>query len=156
MRKIISFFIAVLSLCLLSSCRGAPGLDGRDGVGVINSIQINLPQQAWQYSAINNNNFFFATVDMPEITQAVLDKGLVKMYRVFDTTSGNAAQMEMPYTRLAEEAVGEDEWVFYTETVDYEFSKGQIIIMYTVSDFNYELDEGFIPETMKFRCVVMY
>lgn len=122
----------------------------------IQTVQIGVPQSSWGYSYQDNNNYFYATVDMPEITKSILKTGLVKMYRVYDLGSRNEAQMEMPFTRLKEEQVNGGDWVFYTEAVDYEFSEGKITIFYTVSDFNYELDETFVPESMDFRCVILY
>lgn len=158
MKKALTILLTVLSVLLLDSCMGEPGRDGRDGrdgLGVIKSVQINVPEEAWQYSGIDTENYYFATVDMPEINDEVLKKGLVKMYMYF----GNS-QVEMPFTKYREEYIEEDNsWVFYTQMVDYEFSKGQIIIFYTISDFIYEESANvydFSPGDMKFRCVVMY
>lgn len=159
MRNTIKFLMLITVLGLFSSCRGEPGrdgLDGRDGIGVINTYLINVPRESWQYSQIDDNNYFFATVKMPEITEPVFDNGLFKMYRVFDYDSADATQIEMPYVRHNEEFVEDNQKVFYTETVDYEIGIGNITIYYTESDFNYEIDETFIPEQMQFRCVVMY
>lgn len=165
-----------LPMLFLSSCRGEPGLDGlpgrdgrdgidgrdgMDGVASIKTVIVNVPQASWEYSNLDNNNYFSATVDVPEITEDVFDFGLVKMYRVYDFDKTSATQMEMPYIRLNEwcmgdvDADGYDDWAFYTETVDYEFGIGTLTIFYTASDFDYEIDESFIPETMQFRCVVM-
>lgn len=92
---------------------------------------------------------------MPEITEDVFDFGLIKMYRVFDYDKPNAMQQEMPFTRMKEFQKG-TQWFFYTEVVDYDITIGGITIYYTVSDFDYELDETFIPEAMQFRCLIMY
>lgn len=157
MKRLFQAAIIILSLGLLASCKGEPGLNGRDGVGVISTVLINVPQSAWEYSRIDNNNYFYATVDMPEITNPVYEEGLIKMYRAYDFGSDYSAQTELPYVRHNEEYVEDGGYmVFYTETVDYEFSVGKMTIFYTESDFNYEIDESFIPETMQFRCVIMY
>lgn len=158
MRRILAIFTAALSLCILASCEGAPGMDGRDGrdgVGVIDNIIINVPQKSWQYAGANDNNFFYATVPMKEITEDVFDGGLVKVYRTYNYDSADATQAELPFVLLKEESVDGGK-VFYTETVDYEFGIGSITFYYTVSDFIYEYDPGFVPEAMQFRCVVMF
>lgn len=148
---------ALICAFSMTSCKGEPGAPGLDGVGVIKTVLINVPQSKWAYSGQDNNNYFYATVDMPEITSAVFDKGLVKMYRTYNFDKTNASQLEMPYVRPVEGYnESADEWYFYTETVDYEFGIGTMTICYTVSDFDYEIDEEFVPEAMQFRCVVMY
>lgn len=118
-------------------------------------VYVNVNQDNWNYSAASDNNFFYATVKMPELTKDVLDKGLFKVYRVFEENK----QMEMPYVRLNEyyagvDADGYDVWGFYTETVDTEFEVGKMTIYYTASDFDYEIDETFVPVAMKFRFVM--
>lgn len=164
MRRIY-FAIFVAAICLLSSCTGPQGLpgrdgrDGRDGIDGpgITSIIIKVPLAYWEYSRLDNNNFYFATVDVPELTGGVCNSGLVKMYRVYGDTKNPEAQVELPYMRMKEEYVDEaDDWAFYSEMVDYEFSVGKMTIFYTLSDFLYELDPGVIPEEMNFRCVIMY
>lgn len=160
--KRLSFAFIIALAAILSSCTGAPGLDGRDGrdgkdgLGVINSVLINVKQSDWMYSDQPNNNYFYATVTMPEITEKAFKMGMIKMYRSYDFGTTNATQIEMPYVRLNERNVGGNEWVFYTETVDYQFNVGSLTIYYTASDFDYEIDETFVPEAMQFRCVIMY
>ena len=166
MKKSLSIiFSAFAAFCLLSSCKGDPGmnghdgLDGRDGAFSISNVVINVPQTYWEYSDLDNNNFFYYTVDMPEITRDVADYGLVKMYRAYDICTDKSVQVELPYVRHNEypyyDNLDNEYWGFYTETVDYEFGVGYLTICYTASDFDYELDETFWPEDMQFRCVVM-
>ena len=175
MRKILYYVSLFLTLCLLASCRGMPGLDGmdglpgrdgrdgrdgidgRDGVASIIVKEVVIPQDSWCYSDIDDNNFFFYTFNnVKDLTKDVYDNGLLKMYR-YITTDNKEVQMEMPYVRLSEQYVPSiKDWVFYTETVDYDFSKdGDLTIYYAASDFDYELDEAFIPESMRFRLVIM-
>ena len=123
----------------------------------MDSVLITVNSSDWVYTNYDNNNYFYATVDMPEITQDVFKTGLVKMYRAYDFSSGNGVQIEMPFTRHLERCIDENEgiWEFYTETLDYEFSVGQLTIYYTLSNFDYEIDLDLVPEKMQFRCVVM-
>lgn len=122
----------------------------------LNTVVINVKASDWEYSNIDNNNYFCVTVDMPEITKSVCQTGLVKMYRVyddFDRTGG--VQAEMPFSRHIEEPTESGDWVFYTESLDYEFEQGKITIFYTQSDFYYELDATEHPIAMQFRCVIL-
>ncbi len=148
--------ILALTLGLASGCTGQPGRDGVDGVGVMTTVVVNVSRDAWVYSGMKDNNYFYATVDMPEITSAVFKKGLVKVYRAYDMNNENSTQAELPYVRLNEYFDDSGAKGFYTETVDYEFGVGHMSIYYTASDFDYEQDEQFVPEAMQFRCVIMY
>ena len=165
MKKIFLAVLFCLPMFFLSSCRGLDGLDGLpgrdgrdglDGVATIRTVIVNVPQESWAYSDLKSNNYFSATVNVPEITEDAFDYGLIKTYRLFDYDKSTASQIEMPYIRLKEYFDNRvDDWNFFTEEVDYEIGIGTITIFYTVSDFDYELDESFIPEDMQFRCVVM-
>lgn len=121
------------------------------------SVLITVKASDWIYSDMQNNNYFYATVNMPEITSDVFKTGLIKMYRTYNFGQSDGVQIEMPYSRHIEELVdpATDEWAFYTESLDYEIGIGTITICYTQSDFNYELDETFYPDGMQFRCVIM-
>lgn len=161
MKKNLLFMFLALSACLFSSCQGEPGKPGRDGRDgrdcVMQTVLIDVPVDSWNYSNRDNNNYFYATVDMPEITEQVFKNGLIKMYRVYgDIDKKDAAQLEMPYVRPKEFQYDNGDWGFYTETVDYDFGIGRMTIYYTASDFDYELDQDFVPEAMQFRCVVEY
>lgn len=169
MKKAIYSAVLILSALILSSCRGLPGLDGRDGrdgidgldgrdgLGVIDVVVVNVPEDSWKYSHTETgaNNYYYATVDMPEITEEIFDKGLVKVYRVYNFDKKNASQVELPYVRPVE--YEEDgQWYSYVETVDCEFFIGEMTIAYTASDFAYEYNTDIVPEAMQFRCVIMY
>lgn len=165
MKRLIIILLAA-SAALFTSCVGRPGLDGRDGrdgidgVGSIRTVVIDVDTKDWHYSDREDNNYFYAIVDeMPEITLNVFREGLVKMYRVFDFENPKiGAQVELPYSRHKEVVWGPkpDERALFTETVDYEFSVGSVTLFYTASDFDYEYDLKFQPESMQFRCIIMY
>lgn len=146
-------------MAAFSSCRKEEPIIIDDGP-TIQSVLITVEKNQWVYSNVPNNNFFYATVSMPEITDEIFKTGFIKMYRCFDFGSDNATQIEMPYVRHNEEYWSDEDydidgWDFYTETLDYEIQVGHVTICYTLSDFYYELDEGFTPDRMQFRCVVM-
>lgn len=164
MKKVLSA-ILLIAATMFTSCRGLDGLDGRDGrdgkdgrdgLGVLSTVLIDVPQSSWNYSDTPNNNYFYATVKMPEITEKAFDEGLVKVYRVYKWDKKDASQVELPYTHMAEVQTLSGDWVFYSEMIDYEYTIGGITFFFTASDFDYELDESFVPDAMKFRCVVMY
>lgn len=156
--KLISLAVSLVSI--LVSCEkigpmGPQGPKGDPGTGVIVSIvSINVFTDDWVKTNDKDNNYYYATVDMPEITKDIFEGGVIKMYRVFDYDTSDPVQVEMPFTRHKEEYVGpgEYDYVNWTETLDYEFGVGRINIFFTVSDFFY----GRKPEYMRFRCVVMY
>lgn len=167
MKKITRLILLAFSmLCLLTSCiekigpmgpmgpQGPQGQPGRDGAEVIDIVFINVDTKDWDCTSDKDNNYYFATVDMPEITKEVFEGGIIKMYRVFDYDTSYPVQVEMPFTRHREEKVGpkEDDYVSWTETLDYEFGVGGMTIFFTTSDFYYDKQ----PESMRFRCVVMY
>lgn len=124
---------------------------------ILNSVIINVNQSSWKYADMGNNSYFYATVDMPEITEYAFDMGVIKTYRTFNYTEPSAAQIELPYVLPVEYTPDEGEtWGFYTETVSCEIGIGAITFIYHVSDFDYELDLSFVPDPMTFRCVIMY
>lgn len=151
MKTFYKITLLAMSIIALASCRkeyyGGPDMQ---------TVKINVSQNSWQYSGQPDNNYFFATVQMPEINSSVFKKGLVKMYRVYDWDTNNAAQAELPYVRQKEYQGTDGLWYFYTETIDYEFTQGEITLYYSMSDFNYELDRSFNPGPMEFRCVIVY
>lgn len=167
MKKILYILIA-LPLCLMTSCSGRDGIDGRngrdgrdgrdglDGAFAIHNVLINVDPENWELTTYKDNNYYFASVDMPEITKDVFKGGMIKMYRVFGNESyteilDNACQIEMPYVRPVEE-VDDIETFRYIETVDYDFNIGRLTIYYTTSDFFY----GKKPDPMQFRCAILY
>lgn len=175
------FFLAAALALAVSSCQGPPGMDGyngrdgRDGLdgAQVQSVIINVAEDMWEYSYKDDNNYFVAEVDMPEITKDAYIYSLIKTYRIcFDDgkypadpsrvdeqyISANSSLMELPYVRLNEwynEDVGD--WLFYTETVDCEIRVGKLFIYYTAGDFDYELDGHFFtPGPMMFKCSILY
>ena len=150
-----ALILAAAALLCLCSCHKQE-VTYNEGIQLEN-ILINVPQNAWNYTNDDNNNYFFASVDMPEITENVFDNALIKVYRTYNFDSSNPTQIELPYVRSFERYwPDEDAWEFYTESVDYEYGIGTMSFFFTMSNFDYELDESLIPEQMQFRCVIAY
>ncbi len=151
MKKLLLFMFAALTLV---SCEGPAGKDGFVNFKVID-LQIN--QSEWTYSNVDDNNYYIATFDMPEITPHIYDNGIVQVYREYNTGSNNAIQTLLPQTRhkeyLDENA---NAWGTFTETVDYEYGVGFMSIVYTASDFAYTEDATIKPDAMHFRVVIQW
>lgn len=119
-------------------------------------LDFQINQNEWKYSDQANNNFFMATFNMPEMTPDIYDNGTILVYRELDWGTSNAVQQILPYSRHHEYQVGASTWAFFTETVDFEYGVGFMNIVYTASDFDYELNNTFVPETMHFRVVITW
>lgn len=157
MKKHFSFFAALLLLSVSCEKVGPMGPMGPQGpqgeAASFDIVIVNVPENSWKYSGLVDNNFFCATVDVPELTEEAFDYGIISMYRTYNYDKSDASQIALPYVRLNEELVGKD-YVFYTETIDYEYGIGWVKIYYTVSDFIYEIDPSFNPQAMQFRLVI--
>ena len=159
MKKIIYIMLFLTVIATLVSCEGPAGRDGRDGFVNFRIVDLEVKSYQWQYTGYDNNNFFIAEFEMPEITKGIYDNGLVQVYREYGTGSANAVQLLLPSTRHNEYSYqmdGETYWGFYSETTDYEYGIGILNVFYTVSDFIYEEDSSFVPEDMHFRVVIMW
>lgn len=161
MRKLLYALTLLGTILAFGSCTGAPGrdgVDGRDGLdgfGVIKTIDLKVPQSSWNYSNLTDNNYFYAEVELPEVTESVFDSGLIAVYRTYDYDSQNASQVALPYVRPIEYEYNGN-WYSYEEHVDYELFIGKMLIYYTASDFDYEVNTSFAPEAMRFRIVTIY
>ena len=167
MKKTSLLILAVLAL--FASCtgpQGPAGRDGRDGIDGTNGsvnfkiIDLSVSGNQWQYPGLDNNNYFMASFDIPELTQDIYDNGLVQVYREYDTGTANAVQLLLPNTRHKEFSYvddnGDTQWGFFSETTDYEYGVGKLNVFFTASDFDYEIDTTFNPEDMRFRLVLMW
>ncbi len=143
-------FLLLLAVCALTSCYVEHECPENKKI-----IDLQINSNEWEYSNIANNNFFSATFSIPEITPNIYNNGLVQVYREYSTGTSQAVQILLPQTRHNEVEVNGD-WFFFTETVDYEYGVGTLTIFYTVSDFDYELNTSFVPESMHFRAVVQW
>ena len=156
MRKFILLFAVLLGTLVLGSCTGPKGEDG-----LVNSkiLDIQINQNEWSYSNIENNNYFYGVISVPELTDYIYDNGIFKLYREYNTNTSNKSQVELPYTSFVEypdPVNGQTEWGFYQEHMYGEYAPGSITIFYLMSDFYYELDETFVPEAMHFRLIMMW
>lgn len=123
-------------------------------------INVNVYRADWHYSDLGYkegnpyaNNYFYCTVDVPEITSAVLKGGNVQIYTVMN----DGMQHVLPYVRHYEEYNATDDvWNYFTETVDAFFGLGWVEFQLTSSDFYYEDHVEYEPNAMSFRVVISH
>ena len=118
------------------------------------TITVKVDATDWKYTDQGNNNYFYAGVDIPEITNMVFEKGEVKAYLVKDRyNSYYARKHALPYVMHKEEYLN-DNWIFYTETIDFTYGIGWVEFNFRASDFAYEENEKIKPEAMEFDIVI--
>lgn len=99
-----------------------------------------------EYGA-DDQGYFKAELLVPEITQNVVDKGLVLVYRLFE----DSVWTPLPAMRTTKDA---DNNIFTTYT-DFEWEKGKVTIFYTASDLYIGAGaETINPGNMDFRVAI--
>ena len=124
------------------------------------TIDVYVSANDWHYTEYVQgnspfaNNYFYAIVDVPEITASVFDKGEVKAYVVYDYKTPDASKHILPYVRHYEEELSDGSWHYYTETVDCLYGPGWVEFNYRASDFAYEDNVNINPVGMRFSIVI--
>ncbi|MDR0874468.1 MAG: hypothetical protein LBN27_13560 [Prevotellaceae bacterium] len=140
MKKI---FLLLLVAVLAAACEGPTGPPGRNGLDAERIIiPVTIFNTVWRESPPNESLYYQASVPVPALTPSIRDNGTILVYRDF----GNGYQQILPFTRHKEK--GNVRW---TQTIDYEFTDGQINFYVTNSDFIADP-----PETMYFRVVLIW
>ena len=91
--------------CALVACVSNPTYIEQEGA-TLKTIQVTVNANEWSYTQQGaedqfNNNYFYAVVEMPEITREVFNYGEVKAYAVFDRNSLTYARKHLlPYVLL--------------------------------------------------------
>lgn len=175
MKKLLLFFGA---LTLLTACQGEPGRDGingkdgKDGTGVNwQIIDVDIQSKDWQYTFANDNNYYYAVVDVPELTDFVYNNGNISVYLENTTSNGGKTQNLLPSVRHYEVPVTKTDtiivdgktyyndstyYIQYTQTTDYEYWSGQMEFYITNSDFYYDPSNLTEPGDKHFRIVLTY
>lgn len=155
MRKYFVFLLAVVATLVSCDCSTTNIIGSTQQV-----VNVVVNAQDWQYTAKNtdttpyNNNYFFATIRVPEITDNVFDYGEVQAYIVYDRATKDPIQHLLPYVRHYEEQLDDTTWNYYTETVDCTYGIGWVEFNYRASDFAYEDNVDINPNSMDFRIVI--
>jgi hypothetical protein len=128
-----------------------------EGVGVTQQvITIKVKANDWTCSQLDNNNYYYVGLNVPELTSNVFNRGEVKAYLVYDRHDVyNARKHALPYVMHKEEFdVAQRDWVFYTETFDFTYGIGWVEFNFRMSDFAYEIgiDPGLTD--MEFDVVI--
>ena len=111
---------------------------------------LEVPTGSWQYTNNANNNYYFAEIDMPEITKNVYDNALIITYIEVYNSHNTSSLIPLPSVLHKEEKLSGGNWVRYTETIDCEYSIGKVTIFVTYSDFKRaNPDPGTIHFLMK-------
>ncbi len=120
------------------------------------TVSVEYVIESWEYTNYVNadglpydNNFFFKTVDVPELTAEAVKKGNIHVYRVYKDY-----QACLPEVTHFEEVLEDNSWNYFTQTVNFIYGQGWMVFDVTHSDFFYEDDLTYVPETMRFRVVI--
>lgn len=154
--KRILFLIGMV--CALVSCSNTTIINGNK----MTTVSVKVDANEWKYTQedandVFNNNYFYAVVDMPEITEDVFDYGEVKAYAVYDRTDYTYARKHLlPYVLHVEEPTEDNGWLFYTQTIDFTYGIGWAEFNFRMSDFAYEEDLTINPPAMEFDIVITY
>ncbi|MCL1867389.1 MAG: hypothetical protein FWF72_00335 [Paludibacter sp.] len=133
MKKIL-FFIGILfaTATIFSACEGPmgpPGKDGLNGEGVNwDIIPFTVMANQWIRKTDQNglNGYYYASINVPEITNFIATKGLALCYLV-----DGDVQIVLPSVRHYENAYNER----WTQTIDFDIAVGGIFVYVTNSDF---------------------
>lgn len=153
MKKIYLFLLPLLALM---SCGNSYTYNGFS----VETYDVHIDASDWQYTDYTAdglpyaNNYFFCTVNMPEITSSVFNNGEVQAYIVYDKRTSKASKHILPYVRHYEELLSNGIWNYYTETVDCMYGIGWVEFNYRASDFAYEDNVNINPTDMDFTIVV--
>ena len=127
----------------------------------LKTIKIKVRAEEWLYTQQGNddqynNNYFYAVVNMPEITENVFDYGEVKAYAVFNRNSPTYARKHLlPYVLHVEEPTNTGDWLYFTETYDFIYGIGWAEFNFRTSDFAYEDNVNINPPAMEFDVVII-
>ena len=150
------FYLLLLPLLALMSCGNSYTYNGFS----VETYDVHIDAKDWQYTdyVANGmpyaNNYFYCTINMPEITSSVFNNGEVQAYIVYDKRTSQASKHILPYVRHYEEQLTNGNWNYYTETVDCMYGIGWVEFNYRASDFAYEDDVNINPTNMDFTIVI--
>jgi len=144
MKKTILLFIIALFVVSCEGPMGPQGLDGPQGYGTNwKIVNLEVKSSNWIESIDKDglNRYYSCNFAMPEIDAMIYDEGTVIAY-----IDNGTSQQTLPSVRHFENI--NNKW---TQTIDYEFSEGNIDLFVTNSNF-----ASILPGDMKIRVVLMW
>ncbi|MCL2561291.1 MAG: hypothetical protein FWE10_03085 [Rikenellaceae bacterium] len=108
---------------------------------------ITVNANEWEWFDNGEQAFYRVEKSAPIITNNVFRNGMVQMYFSF-TDGGLQVQQPLPFVSWI--AYGD---IIYSETIDFDFWQGNVMIYYKISDF-IPFDNG--PGSLSFRLVVVH
>jgi hypothetical protein len=146
MKKSIRNFVLLSLLLGFVACEGPTGPPGRDGAdGWANIAVAYYTITSWQISA--GENYFYADVDFPELTEFVYNEGVVNGYYMQNFNASDEVQIPLPFDIYFNE-----DGVSWTETISFDIVPGNIRFYYEPSDFFI----GFNPPVCTFKIALTW
>ena len=139
MKKRTLFTVLVCVLVGFNSCNYYPKETVYETVYESNfkTLDLRVDAKQWQFS--DEGGYYYCTFNVPELTSAIYNYGVVTCYREFYKGTNNAYQLPLPQTI---HSVDEGDGVLYTTTIDFSFAVGLVEIVLTNNDFMYVTPEG--------------
>lgn len=166
MRKI-AFLLMTIAIFGLAACSGRDGIDGRDGRDGKDGVNgqdgkdgegsgaywftksFTINEADWELMGEENavDSRYGVTVDIPELSQWVYDKGAVIAYVGYEDTK----RFGLPH--VEHRSYEDDPTYQWTETTDFQTEKGKISFYVTYSNFLTGINT---PETQTFHVVLLW
>ena len=134
MKKLFCFFVVIMFIASCEGPMGPPGPPGPDGYpGDANWKVINIDIDKWELDP--QGGYFFARVDVPELTNFIFTDGIVLAYHETVVNSNNSYKTPLPYTRYNIEVVPGEPDYLWSELIDFTFTPGQATFYSNSSNF---------------------
>ena len=124
-------------------------------------IYLKVQSQDWTFDTQNEQ--FFVSFDVPELTRKVFDNGSYSLHRVYNYgITEKTYQVGLPQTLYLWENVtsgGTTQTIYYQQLVDYRVGIGYVEFQVSNSDFFYPSDANnnlIKPEAMVFHLQLIY
>jgi hypothetical protein len=128
-------FLAIM----LTECKGPKGDNGIDGINYTHSVIYDVPTSSWT----GDTNGYRATLNVPEITDAIYYNGAVLVYRLIEISPKSFNML--PYTYV------DNTFVTY---MDYDVFVGSIDLI--LKEVDNGVNSTLVPEaTMSFKVVII-
>ncbi|MEA5044756.1 hypothetical protein KCV26_14855 [Petrimonas sulfuriphila] len=152
-----NFFTSLLAVVLfLGVAFGAASCSKNDGIAETQWKVINITVKKSDWVWNNNDGFYQATVNLPELTQFIFDEGAAIGYYKFNNDSKTALPFVKTYAYdIIENGVTVTK--FYTETISCDFNLGSpSSVVFTLEMSDLAFYEDGVPVDMNFQVVLIW